>query len=66
MNKYLLLRDNKQSGPYTIDDIRAMGVKSYDLIWVEGRSAAWAYPGEIDEIQSFAPTVEEQPYELGF
>lgn len=66
MNKYLLLRDNKQSGPYTIDDIKAMGVKSYDLIWVEGRSAAWRYPGEIDEFKSFAPQVEEQPYDRFF
>jgi hypothetical protein len=66
MNKYLLLRNNKQSGPYTIDDIKALGVKSYDLIWVEGRSAAWRYPGEIDEFKSFAPQVEEQPYDRFF
>lgn len=63
MKKYLLLRDNKQTGPYSIDDIRALGLKPYDLIWVDGRSAAWRYPGEIDEFKSFAPQVEEQPYD---
>lgn len=63
MKKYLLLRDNRQTGPYTIDDIRAFGLKPYDLVWVDGRSAAWRYPGEIDEFKSFAPPVEEQPYD---
>ncbi len=66
MNKYLLLRDNKQTGPYTLEDIRALGVKPYDLIWVEGRSAAWRYPGEIEEFKSFAPAVEEQPFDRFF
>ena len=63
MNKYLLLRDNKQTGPYSADEIKTLGIKPYDLIWVEGRSAAWRYPGEIDEFKSFAPQVEEQPFD---
>jgi len=63
MSTYLLLRSNKQSGPYTQDQIRAIGLKPYDLIWVEGRSAAWRYPGEVEEFKSFAPIVEEQPYD---
>src|ERR1035437_4283213 len=63
MSNYLLLRSNKQSGPYTLDQIRSLGLKAYDLIWVEGRSAAWRYPGEVEEFKSFAPMVEEQPYD---
>ena len=66
MNKYLLLRNNKQTGPYTIDDIKTMGLKAYDLVWIEGKSAAWRYPGEIEEFKSFAPPVEEQPYDRFF
>jgi len=66
MNKYLLLRNNKQTGPYTLDDIKTMGLKPYDLVWVEGKSAAWRYPGEIEEFKSFAPPVEEQPYDRFF
>ncbi|MBS1666276.1 MAG: hypothetical protein JST58_02765 [Bacteroidetes bacterium] len=66
MSTYLLLRDNKQSGPYTVDEIKAIGFKKYDLVWVEGRSAAWRYPGEIDEFKSLAPVVEEQPYDRFF
>lgn len=63
MKKFLLLRSNKQSGPYSADELQQMGLKAYDLIWVDGKSAAWRYPGEVDELKSFAPPVEEQPYD---
>src|SRR6516165_8147875 len=66
MNKYLLLRSNKQSGPFTLDEMRAMGLKAYDLVWVEGKSAAWRYPGEIEELKLYAPPVEEQPFDRFF
>ena len=63
MKQFLLLRSNKQSGPYSAEDLKQMGLKPYDLIWVEGKSAAWRYPGEVEELKSFAPAVEEQPYD---
>ncbi len=63
MNHYRLLRDNKESGPYTQEEIIAKGFKPYDLIWVEGKSAGWRYPSEISELKSFAPIIEEQPYD---
>jgi len=63
---YLLLRNNKQSGPYSLDDLKIMGLKAYDLVWVDGRSAAWRYPCEIDELSAFAPAVEEQPFDRFF
>ncbi len=66
MSEYLLLRNNKQSGPFTLDDLRSMGLKAYDLLWIEGKSAAWRYPSEIEELKAFAPTVEEQPYDRFF
>ncbi|HMH31486.1 MAG TPA: hypothetical protein VK543_00560 [Puia sp.] len=66
MNKYLLLRSNKQTGPYTVEELQTMGLKAYDLVWVEGKSAAWRYPGEIEELKSFSPLVEEQPYDRFF
>lgn len=61
--KYLLLRDNKQSGPYSKDELVTKGLKPYDLVWLEGKSAAWRYPSEFDELKPFAPVVEEQPYD---
>jgi len=66
MSTYLLLRSNKQTGPFTLDEVREMGLKAYDLVWVEGKSAAWRYPGEVEEFKSFAPLVEEQPFDRFF
>lgn len=63
MSTYLLLRNNKESGPFTVDEIKRMSLKAYDLVWVEGKSAAWRYPGEIAEFTGFAPQVPEQPYD---
>ena len=63
MNTYLLLRDNKQTGPYTAQQLAEKGLKPYDLVWHEGRSAAWRYPSELQELKAFAPVVEEQPYD---
>jgi len=63
MDMYLLLRNNKQSGPYSIEDLKNMGLKAYDLVWSEGKSAAWRYPCELEELSAFAPPVEEQPFD---
>ena len=40
-----------------------MGLKAYDLVWLEGKSAAWRYPSELEELKPFAPVVEEQPFD---
>ena len=63
MSSYRLLRSNKESGPFTQDELIAMGFKPYDLIWVDGKSAGWRYPSEIPELKAYAPVVEEQPYD---
>jgi hypothetical protein len=60
MSSYLLLRNNKEYGPFTVDEVKSMPLKTYDLIWVVGKSAAWRYPGEIPELKSFAPPIPEQ------
>lgn len=66
METYLLLRSNKQSGPYSLDQLISFGLKPYDLVWIEGKSAAWRYPSEVDGLKNFAPAVEEQPYDRFF
>ncbi len=63
MTTYLLLRNNKESGPYSLEALVKLGLKAYDLIWVEGKSAAWRYPGEVAELKAYAPMVEEQPFD---
>lgn len=63
MASYLLLRNNQKSGPLSFDELLKSGLKPYDLVWVEGKSAAWRYPSEIPELKPYAPVVEEQPYD---
>ncbi len=63
MDTYLLLRSNKQSGPYSLQQLVNFGFKPYDLVWVEGKSAAWRYPSEVAGLKSYAPATEEQPYD---
>ena len=63
MATYLLLRDNKESGPFTMDDLLNFGLKPYDLVWIQGKSAAWRYPSEVEELKPYAPIVEEQPFD---
>lgn len=52
MKCYLLLRDNRQSGPYSLEELSDMKLKSFDLLWQEGVSTSWKYPGEMDELAS--------------
>jgi len=66
MVNYLLLRDNKETGPFSLEELLKMGLKAYDLVWIPGKSAAWRYPSEIDELKPYAPKVEEQPFDRFF
>ena len=59
MATYLLLRNNKESGPLTFDELKRIGLKPYDLVWVNGKSAAWRYPSEISELIPYVPIVNE-------
>ena len=63
MANYLLLRDNKETGPYSLNELLDLGIKAYDLVWVQGKSAAWRYPSEVEELRAFAPPAEEQPFD---
>jgi hypothetical protein len=54
MKKYLLLRNNHESGPYSIETITSIELGPLDLIWVEGESTAWKYPEEIEELKGMA------------
>jgi len=63
MATYLLLRDNKESGPFSMNDLLNVGLKPYDLVWVQGKSAAWRYPSEVEELKPYAPVIEEQPFD---
>lgn len=63
MSTYRLLRNNKETGPFSFEQLTTMGLKAYDLVWVDGKSAAWRYPSEVPELSNYAPAVEEQPFD---
>lgn len=58
---YLLLRNNKQQGPYSLEELLQQNLKNFDLVWVEGKSAGWRYPSEIDQLKTFLNR-EEPPF----
>lgn len=75
---YLLLRNNQQSGPFTIGELLQQQLRSSDMIWIEGKSSAWIYLSELeltpfvkkpefsDASQSIAPSdeIEKKAEEL--
>ena len=56
MTTYILLRSNKESGPFSLDQLAEMGLTPNDLIWVEGQSASWRNPQEIKELVNLTNT----------
>jgi hypothetical protein len=59
MQLYRLLRNNKETGPFTAEQLLSNGFKPYDLVWAEGKSAGWRYPSELPEFATIVPAVEE-------
>lgn len=50
---YSLLRNNKQTGPYSLEELVQLQLKPFDLVWAEGKSAGWRYPSEIDALKPY-------------
>jgi hypothetical protein len=50
---YRILRDNKELGPLSLEELLELKLKKYDLIWIEGRSAGWRYPSEIEALKPY-------------
>lgn len=48
---YLLLRNNAQTGPFDLHELLQFHLKPFDLIWIEGKSAGWYYPQEIEALR---------------
>jgi len=53
---YLLLRNNVQTGPFTLQQLQNQILKPTDLVWVEGKSMCWRYVSEIEELYPEAQT----------
>ncbi|GAC1492003.1 MAG: hypothetical protein NVS1B13_22190 [Flavisolibacter sp.] len=49
-NTYLLLRNNIERGPFTIDQLLQEQLVPEDLLWVEGKSREWKYLREVIDL----------------
>ena len=63
-NSYILLRNNKETGPYSLNELQNHGLKPDDLVWVEGQSVAWLHPGEIPDLKAQATHSTEKPVQV--
>jgi hypothetical protein len=54
---YLLLRNNQQTGPFTIGELLQQQLNPSDMIWIEGKSNAWTYLSEL-ELTPFEKKIE--------
>lgn len=61
MNSYILLRDNKESGSLGLEDLKKLGLKPSDLIWVECQSVGWRNPHEIAELKPLLSSTRDLP-----
>ena len=61
MKRFLLLRDNQESGSYSPEELQLLGLKSSDLVWEEGKSTAWEYPDNLEDIKGLTGPVSVQP-----
>ena len=57
---YLLLRNNQQTGPHSLEELLQLDLRPFDLIWVEGKSYGWSYPSEIETLKSFVAAAPPQ------
>ncbi len=69
-NTYILLRNNSESTPLSLEDLKRIGLLPTDLLWVECQSVCWQKPQEIPELKQLLnvadrpeikPAIAEQP-----
>jgi hypothetical protein len=69
MKRYMLLRKNRESGPYTLEELMIQRLRPNDLLWEEGESTSWKFPLEMEELRSIVdtstPEEENAPSESG-
>lgn len=53
LTMYRILRNNKERGPLSLEELLELQLKPFDLIWIEGKSAGWRYPSEIDSLKPY-------------
>ncbi|MGZ5286433.1 MAG: hypothetical protein ACXWB9_04570 [Flavisolibacter sp.] len=58
---YLLLRNNKQTGPHSLEEMQQLTLLPSDLVWVEGKSVGWSSPAEIPALAQEEMNIPSPP-----
>src|SRR5690242_19028687 len=61
MKRYFLLRNIRESGPFTREQLALKGLKRSDLLWEEGESRNWCFPREMEGFELMIREREEFP-----
>lgn len=56
---FILLRNHKQQGPYTLAQMAELGLQANELVYVENNVAGWRCAGEIDVLKPYISLTEE-------
>ena len=57
---YSILSNNKEHGPYSLEEVLQLSLKPHDLVWVEG-GTSWRSPSEIEALKAFTSIPENNP-----
>lgn len=61
---YLLLRQQEQSGPYSLADLKSLQLTESDLLWDTSKNSGWCYPFELGLPFGLSPTAEIKKKEV--
>jgi len=57
---FTILSNNKEQGPYSLEEVLQLSLKPQDLVWEEG-SIGWRAPSEIITLQPYFNTKQTNP-----
>jgi hypothetical protein len=58
---YRILRNNREQGPFSLEELVQLSLQPSDLVWQDGRSAAWRYPSEIELLKPYVSPDTTEP-----
>ncbi len=61
-NTFIVLRNNKQEGPYNLVEIMSIGLQAGDIVHQENGIAGWQYAMEIDELKPLVSAPQTSPF----
>ncbi|EFR33938.1 Interferon-induced transmembrane protein [Porphyromonas asaccharolytica PR426713P-I] len=67
MKQYYIIRNDQPAGPYTIEELAAMGIKPDTIVWAED-IADWIPAYQVNELTSLfaSTTAQAPPYQVPY